>query len=263
MEKIETKTDLLIAVDYIRDMERGNDFNQLDKYPGYILEILNSDKSLLPRHLSFELFKELLIEKLLMLNPNYVIDLYSGPLIDQISRFYTEDEGLVITNNFRFSKGLLIMGKVGCGKTLILKALSILLGRFLCPVKPFYPVFPIGISFFPVYLITDSFMKMGYDIFNGDIKYRESGLTFAEKLNKPNLFIDDIGSENIVSNYGNQTNVIGELFIRRYDSRSAVFATTNLDPKSLLAFYGDRVYSRMTEMMNFIVMEGNDRRKLI
>lgn len=261
MKKIETRTDLLIAVDCIREKDRGNDFNQLDKYPGYILEILNTDKSLLPRHLSVELFKQLLFENLLMFNRNYVVDQYSGPIIDQISRIYTEDKGIRYRNSFNFSKGLLIMGKVGCGKTLILKALTNLLGRFLF-WEGRYPTSQIGVSYFPAYVITDSFIKMGYDIFNVDTNLCESGLSFRKNLNKPNIFIDDIGSENIVSNYGNQTNVIGELFLRRYDSRDTVFATTNLDPKSLLSFYGDRVYSRMSEMMHFCVMEGDDRRKL-
>lgn len=260
MKKVTTKLDFQTANNFLEQMARNGDNGQLKRLPEHILEIFKKDNALLPRHLNFGLFKELLIDQLLALQPNYKVDQYSGSIIEQISKYYTEDEGSLNYYAFRFSKGLLIMGKVGCGKTLIIKALAMLLRSFIWKFDPNHRVIHLDTNYFPAYLITENFIKSGYDWLSRSIT---EGLVHERtpKVYGENLFIDDIGSENIVSSFGNTTNVIGELILRRYDTEKTIYATTNLDPQSLKVFYGERVYSRMTEMLNFIVMEGEDRRR--
>ena len=89
-----------------------------------------------------------------------------------------------------------------------------------------------------------------------DNTYQDFGLVYS------NLLIDDLGTETPGSHFGNQVNVIGELLQIRYNDRNrhVTHATSNLDAKALKSKYGERVYSRINEMFNYIHMNGNDRR---
>lgn len=78
------------------------------------------------------------------------------------------------------------------------------------------------------------------------------------------LCIDDLGSEDIKNNFGNKTNVIGDLIEQRYFKEFyGVFlhGSTNLSGQELKTFYGERVVSRMKQVFNFIELPGNDRRR--
>lgn len=78
------------------------------------------------------------------------------------------------------------------------------------------------------------------------------------------LCIDEIGAEGLKNNYGNKSNVIGDLIEERYQCQyvgSFLHGTTNLSADELKEFYGERVISRMRQIFNFIELPGNDRRK--
>lgn len=260
MKKITEKADFITFQMLIR--QKNNSMYSIEpiKVPGYLQEIINVDGTLLPKHLHVDLLMELLTDELVKLQPNYKVDDYSGAIIDQIVNYASMDEDLLNEKSFSVNKGLLIMGKVGCGKTLIISALANMMKQFRFLDRSVSRS-EFNVAYIPVYLITENFIKIGYEIFNGSQNLYTSLPEIAQKIYSEKLFIDDIGSENIVSSFGNTTNVIGELILRRYDTGKLIFATTNLDSKSLKAFYGERVYSRMTEMLNFIVMEGEDRRR--
>jgi DNA replication protein DnaC len=74
------------------------------------------------------------------------------------------------------------------------------------------------------------------------------------------LFIDDIGSEPVYSHFGNSANIIGEIIIRRYEKGSLTHGTSNLSTDELKQLYGIRVYDRMREMFNDIIIKGESRR---
>ena len=98
------------------------------------------------------------------------------------------------------------------------------------------------------------------------------GSSFRNASNDRNMFyqpiaglcIDDMGSENIKNNYGNVSNVIGDLIEGRYDSKltgDLLHGTTNLSVEDLSSYYGGRVISRFREIFNWIIVPGEDRRK--
>lgn len=77
------------------------------------------------------------------------------------------------------------------------------------------------------------------------------------------LCIDDMGTEDIKSHYGNRKNVIGDLIELRYPKglMGVLFhATTNLTSEQLSNYYGGRVISRLREQVNLIELTGKDRR---
>lgn len=257
MKKIDNKNELYLGLNFIQKMNYNFNFEEeINNLPENLKEILLESNSIYPINLTFDLFKQLFIESIQSIVSNYIVDQNSEKVINKISEFATREEKFINEESYSFQKGILLMGKVGCGKTVVFNGLVSLLKIFRFYKKNSLNYEKLTADFFPAYLFVEGFSKKGYDIFSEGITIRDR----KKSIISDRLFIDDIGSENIVSNYGNTTNVIGELILRRYDLQMKTFATTNLDRKSLKSFYGDRVYSRMNEMFNFIVVEGNDRR---
>ena len=65
-----------------------------------------------------------------------------------------------------------------------------------------------------------------------------------------------LGSETSVKYFGNETNVMAEIMLLRYDlfiqSRIPFHITTNLSASEIEKHYGKRLRSRMREMFNLI-----------
>jgi len=247
-----TKAEFMEYVAYSSDRhhrnEKREEFKELSKT---IQDIIESDKAVLPCHLTEAVFKEIYIDCLKKLQPNYIIDENSNEIISLISR-----DRYVIKNNDR--KGLLVMGSVGCGKTLLMKGLSetYKLFKYYDPHYGGDRVFNFDII--PTYSLSLGFSKEknGFSIFDKGIFQAGSVVKFLNY----DLCIDDLGAEDIAAQFGNVVNVVGNVLQQRYDLKSLTFATTNLDTKHLKEFYGERVYSRMKEIFNFLYMKGNDRR---
>lgn len=257
MKKIDNRDDFNLALNFISKIDYSFEFEkEISLLPEYLREIILKNNSIYPADLTFEFFKELFIESILKIVSNYIIDNNSEKIINKISEFATRDEVFIKDLLLSFDKGILLMGKVGCGKTVIFGGLVNFLRIFRFYTKNSFRYEKLTADFLPAYYFTEGFSKKGYDIFEDGIVIKDK----RKSIMSDRLFIDDIGSENVVSNFGNTTNVIGELILRRYDCKLKTFATTNLDRKTLKSFYGDRVYSRMNEMFNFIVVDGDDRR---
>lgn len=78
------------------------------------------------------------------------------------------------------------------------------------------------------------------------------------------LCIEDMGAEDIKGNYGDKSNVIGDIIEGRYVNNCLqgwFHGTTNLTAKELTEFYSPRVASRLRESVNLIELGGPDRRK--
>jgi len=137
--------------------------------------------------------------------------------------------------NISRNKGILLSGEVGCGKTSLMKLFASLI-----PLKRAYKMKPAR-------EITMEFSHHGYDVIH---RYSRS-----VRSPKPICF-DDIGIEPPMRYFGDPINVVGEILLTRYDlfisKGIQTHITTNLTADELQERYGDRVRSRLREMVNLI-----------
>lgn len=143
--------------------------------------------------------------------------------------------------NIDFRKGLLLTGPIGCGKTTLMTLIRQL--KF-----PGY-----GYQVVSTREVCLQFMETGHTA----IKYYSS---LGAK--KPMVFcFDDLGTETAMKYFGNETNVMAEIMLLRYDlfvhKGIPTHLTTNLSASELETAYGNRVRSRMREMFNLIAFEPN------
>ena len=83
------------------------------------------------------------------------------------------------------------------------------------------------------------------------------------------MFLDDIGSEDVVSSYGNKQNIVADFLINWHthmtkmpeSDRASMFITTNLSIDQLIAKYGLRVIDRVAEICDLIEMSGKSQRR--
>jgi DNA replication protein DnaC len=76
---------------------------------------------------------------------------------------------------------------------------------------------------------------------------------------------DDLGTEVDKKYYGNESNVMAEILLDRYDKQSVkgkTHVTSNLNSTMLEERYGYRVRSRIREMLNIVIFDdrAKDRR---
>ncbi|WP_223151577.1 hypothetical protein [Chitinophaga varians] len=78
------------------------------------------------------------------------------------------------------------------------------------------------------------------------------------------LCLDDLSTEGIKRNFGDQVNTIAEIILNRYDKKLPHYLThltTNLTAGEIEQCYSERARSRMREMFNMLILGGGDRRK--
>lgn len=152
------------------------------------------------------------------------------------------------------SKGLLIIGSMGAGKSLMMKVYQKL---FLGSPRAFKwvnsAILRDMLEDFSVFDIKDAY---GY-AYKGD------------------LYIDDIGlfqGKNV--KYGNTVNVVSEVLFERYELfvnegyRTHISSNLPLDIKNnseqiptIRALYGDRIYDRINEMCELLIINSKSLRK--
>ena len=152
-----------------------------------------------------------------------------------------KDEATCFQYNLNLSKGILLTGPVGCGKTTIMNLI-----KYLTPPEHKFFVKPCrDISF--------EFIQDGYQIIH---KYSKGKLYESEPKT---ICFDDLGTENNLKYYGNECNVIAEIILSRYDifitKNLQTHITTNLNASEIEKQYGNRVRSRIREMFNLIAYD--------
>lgn len=161
-------------------------------------------------------------------NKSYIIDDSNQDLINQLFSYLIGSDKFIGD----LDKGILLLGKIGCGKTLLMSG--------------FMSAFEIGSG----KIVT----KLHAKSLHNTIK--ERGMEFYFK--RP-IFIDDIGKEPLeAKDYGNESKPFEDLISHRYNHRGIMFGTSNLKLDDMP--YQLHTVDRLKEMFNIIVMNGDSRR---
>jgi DNA replication protein DnaC len=184
----------------------------------------------------------------------FQIDNENKAQVDQICMYFAGDGRFELHGDFSLSKGLLLMGGLGVGKTH-------LMSFFINNQVQSY-----------VMLRCSDVERKWLEASKEDkdyIDYYSSDIASAVNANPYNhevlgICFDDLGRETVPSKrFGEEKNVMSEILLNRYDRKHAfnkTHLTTNLNEEGIISLYGDRLLDRMVEMFNVIVFEGKSRR---
>lgn len=149
---------------------------------------------------------------------------------------------------YDLNKGLMIIGGVGCGKTLLFRIFKIYTSDIL------------KINSFQSYTSSEIIDNINVN-----------GVEYLEKFNTNNktpitCYIDDIASKNeTIKHFGTEVNVIEHLLGIRYNifinHKKLTHCTSNLFPSQFRKKYDERIIDRMKEMFNIVELKGNSFRK--
>jgi len=171
-------------------------------------------------------------------NRDFVIDKFNEPIIEQLY--------LYATNNSAFGgdleKGIMLQGKYGCGKTVLLETYSLLYNHIIRKFSMHRPLL--------------TFIK--------SVELQEQIIQQSVKMwIHRQLIIDEFGRESkTVQDYGNVLRPVSELLSLRSDAGTPTHGTTNFTLETLSSedFYGGMIGDRLRMMFNFITMKGESRR---
>lgn len=175
--------------------------------------------------------------------PSFALKPEDKLLLHKLISYAISSEENCQEHGIDLTKGILLTGPVGCGKT----SLMTLLPAFMYPFQK-YPVKNTR-------EIAAEFHKEGFEAIQ---KYGSR--------HKP-LCLDDLGVEHNIKHFGNECNTIGEILLERYNLHVnhgvITHATTNLNADELEEIYGIRVRSRLRSMFNLISfpISSQDKRK--
>lgn len=180
----------------------------------------------------------------LMFGKNFKIYEDDHDLFLKLTSYFIQDHDYCKKLGIDATKGILLSGPVGCGKTTLMRLLP-----HLVPHKKAY-------NFIPCRNIVFGFNGIGFKMIED---YSD---------NKAYCF-DDLGVEHIGRHYGKDCNVMGEILISRYERfchpersrRVLTHITTNLNAEELQEKYGERVRSRMREMFNLLSFDAHSKDK--
>ncbi len=183
---------------------------------------------------------------------NYVIDEMNSAVIRKITLWVDRDPAFEdFELGHHLKKGNLIFGPVGTGKTDLFDLLQIYLNQYTRSKYAFTKSV--------VWSFTADFSKNGYESLNS----QEVGNRYYDELCLTNDRTKFPEKENAM-HFGSKLLVGEEIILVRYNAfKQHGFQThfsTNADFEELKAIYGERAYSRLTEMCNFFALEGDDRR---
>ena len=167
--------------------------------------------------------------------------------IQKLICYFLKDEVMATHFNLDLSKGILLSGPVGCGKT----TLMTLMRHVAQPNYKFIMKTCRDISF--------EFIKDGYQTIH---KYSNGNNSYSEYRN---YCFDDLGVETNLKYYGNECNVMAEIILSRYDifiSKQVItHITSNLSASEIETTYGNRVRSRLRAMLNLIAFDKSTQDK--
>lgn len=169
----------------------------------------------------------------------FVIDEQNEPIIKQLYLYLTLDD--------RFSgdlnKGIMLMGKYGCGKTIIMQSLVEMYNTVIHSLHIQRPL----LKFFK----------------SSDLQNILKGKP-SNFYSKMPLVIDEFGREpKQIMDFGNLRSLMIELLCERYDTGAWTHGTSNFTLETLCSEnqYGKMTGGRLKSMFNFIELKGESRRR--
>jgi DNA replication protein DnaC len=163
------------------------------------------------------------------------------PNIIKLVAYFLKDEKKTNEYGIDLTKGILLSGPVGCGKTTLMTLMKYVAKQN----NRFYLKTCRDISF--------EFIKEGYEIIH---RYSRGSYSQTEYRN---YCFDDLGVEQNLKYYGNECNVMAEIILSRYDlfiaRKVQTHLTTNLSASEIETAYGNRIRSRLRGMLNLIAFD--------
>ena len=169
------------------------------------------------------------------------------PIIYKLIAYFLKDEATCFQYDINLDKGILLSGPIGSGKTTLMNLM-----KNLTPMEHKFYIKPCrDISF--------EFIQEGYEIIH---KYSKGKL---HQSDPKTICFDDLGTENNLKYFGNECNVMAEIMLSRYDifiaKKIKTHITTNLSASEIETAYGNRVRSRLRNMINLIAFDKNTKDK--
>lgn len=163
-------------------------------------------------------------------------------------------ENLIDISFPSFTKGLLIVGNYGNGKTSIMNAIQ----------KTLY-----GIKGYTFRSYNSNEVVKLFESINNE-NFEMNRKDFDQKMCNGDVYFDDLKTEREASNYG-KVNLFKEIIELRSSKNFKTYGTCNFDPKhpndivravdEFALKYGERVYDRIFQMFNIIEFKGKSFRK--
>lgn len=180
----------------------------------------------------------------------YTIQDIDRPVVSKLLSYFLQDKNVAESENIDLNKGVMLTGRVGCGKTTLIKILRSFTAEVSRPGMGSCR----DISF--------EFSQNGYEVI---YKYSKNAFYPYTSIPRTHCF-DDLGVEATGQYFGHDCNVMAEILLSRYDlfisHKMITHVTTNLNSQELEKAYGNRIRSRMREMFNLIAFnsETTDKR---
>lgn len=171
-------------------------------------------------------------------NKSFIIDRNNEPVIQQLHYYATHNSAF----EGDLTKGILLQGKYGCGKTILLETYALLHNHI---VKKFSLNNPL-LLFIKAVELQEQIRKQSVSKF----------------VHRP-MIIDEFGRESkTIQDYGNVIRPISELLSLRSDLGTLTHGTSNFTLQTLSSeeFYGGMIGDRLKMMFNFITLHGESRR---
>lgn len=172
----------------------------------------------------------------------FVLDNQNEEIFKLLCQYFTQDPGFE-KEGYSLKKGLILFGPIGCGKTSLMRLFK------RNPTNDF---------------VVRSCREVADDYTKKDFGGAESLDRYSDLVpcyqhehygqTHLGMCFDDLGTEKNKKHFGNEINVMEDVFQNRYDKGliGKTHLTTNLDSDQIGEIYGDRVRSRLREMCNSI-----------
>lgn len=179
-------------------------------------------------------------------------------LLKILLAYFTGNPFFESNNVGSLSKGILLTGSVGSGKTLLLEKVFKDYTSDILQKNSYIP--------FNFKDIAEDYKINGDKAFSEISEYKDYSGGIPKIITRP-ILIDDLGAGDfILKNFGNDINLIDKIIDVRYRIfsryRKITHATTNLYVSDFKNIVDERTVSRMAEMFNIIELQDTDFRKI-